>query len=122
MEPMRIVKATVERSGMLIGDRIELANNSWTRFVGLLGRRTLDAGTGLWIRPCSGVHTIGMSIAIDVIGLDKKLQVIALWPNLLPWRLTRVSWRMSSVVELPVGSIGQYGVKIGDTLNIVPAD
>jgi hypothetical protein len=36
---------------------------------GLLGRRGLNAGEGLWIKPSFGVHTVGMRFPIDAIGL-----------------------------------------------------
>ena len=62
-----------------VGDNIELADTSMTRMFGLLGRRGLDAGGGLWIKPSSGVHTFFMSFKIDVVGLNHDLKVIKLW-------------------------------------------
>jgi uncharacterized membrane protein (UPF0127 family) len=106
----------------VVADRVAIADTEISRMVGLLGKRGLDAGEGLWIRPSSGVHTVGMKFTIDVIGLDSKLRVIKLWPNLVPWRLTSLSWRMRSVVELPAGAIAAAGVEVGDTLKISRAD
>ena len=65
--------------------------------VGLLGKRGLNAGEGLWIKPSSGVHTLGMMFGIDVIGLDKELRVVKLWPRLVPFRVTSVSLKIRSV-------------------------
>ncbi len=76
---MRLVKVVEQTRGTVIGDRVEVADTSWTRMRGLLGRAGLDAGAGLWIKPSSGVHMIGMKFAIDVIGLDKDRRVIKLW-------------------------------------------
>jgi uncharacterized membrane protein (UPF0127 family) len=59
-----------------------------------------------------------MKFTIDVIGLDGKNRVIKLWPELPPWRLTSLSWRMRSVVELPAGTIRDRQVQVGDVLNI----
>jgi uncharacterized membrane protein (UPF0127 family) len=89
-----------------------------TRLFGLLGKRHLDTGKGLWIKPSSGVHTVGMMFSIDVIGLDKQLKIIRLWSNLVPFRVTSVSTKVHSVIELPAGRIAQCGIQIGDLLKI----
>jgi hypothetical protein len=85
---------------------------------GLLGRQGLDAGGGLWIKPSSGVHTIGMSFPIDVVGLDRNLKVIKLWNCLVPYRLTSISLKMKSVLELPSGVIFETQMQLGDQLDI----
>ena len=98
----------------MIGDRITVADTSLLRMVGLLGRTQLDAGEGLWIRPSSGVHTIGMRFPIDVVGLDKDNRVIKLWNYLRPYRMTSVSAALRSVVELPPGRIMECQIQLGD--------
>lgn len=115
---MREVEIVDRTRGTMIGDRIEVAETSLTRMVGLLGRSHLYAGRGLWISPSSGVHTLGMNFAIDVIGLDADFKVVRLWQRLLPFRITSVSLRLRSVVELPPGRIAECGVILGDTLQI----
>ncbi len=115
---MRVVKVVNVTRGTVIGDRIEVAETSSNRGKGLLGRAGLDAGAGLWIKPCSGVHMVGMKFAIDVIGLNCNREVIELWPNLKPWRISPLSLRLRSVIELPVGRIEQCQVQLGDVLQI----
>ena len=104
--------------GTTIGDSIELADTSLKRMFGLLGKRGLGAGEGLWIKPSSGVHTIGMSFGIDVIGLDKNLKVVKLWRCLPPLRITSVSMKLKSVIELPCGVIQQTQTQVGDQFEI----
>jgi uncharacterized membrane protein (UPF0127 family) len=115
---MRVVSVTNATGKPLIGDRVEIASTSMTRMVGLLGKHGIDAGEGLWIKPSSGVHTIGMKFTIDVVGLDKDNRVIKLWKKLVPWRLTTVHWTMKSVLELPAGRIDECQIQLGDTLAI----
>ena len=69
-----------------VGTRIAIADTSLTRLIGLVGRRRLDAGCGLLIRPSSGIHTFGMLFPIDVVALNKNLQVLKLWHRLAPFR------------------------------------
>jgi len=115
---MRVVKVVNVTRGSVIGDHVEVADTSSTRGKGLLGRVGLDAGAGLWIKPCSGVHMFGMKFAIDVIGLDANRAVIKLWPNLKPWRMSPISLRLRSVIELPAGRIAECQVELGDLLQI----
>jgi uncharacterized membrane protein (UPF0127 family) len=114
-------KVTDITRGTLVGDSIELADTSLSRMCGLLGRKGPDAGGGLWIKPSSGVHTFFMGFSIDVIGLDRDLKVIKLWHSLPPFRVTSVSTKLRSVIELPSGAIRAAQVQIGDSLEIVAA-
>jgi uncharacterized membrane protein (UPF0127 family) len=102
----------------VIGTRIAVADTFLQRLVGLLGRRRLDADAGLWIVPSSGVHTFGMLFAIDVIALDWQHRVYAVWPRLRPWRISGVSWKIHSVLELPAGTIQRGNIQPGDQMEI----
>jgi uncharacterized membrane protein (UPF0127 family) len=104
--------------GTVVADKVELADTSFKRMFGLLGRRGLDAGGGLWIKPSSGVHTVGMAFRIDVIGLDKQQQVVKLWRCMAPFRLTSVSFKVQSVLEFSCGVIEQSQTEVGDQLKI----
>lgn len=115
---MRVVKVWNKTHARLIGDHVEIADTTITRILGLLGRKNLDTGGGLWIRPSSGVHTFGMRFPIDVIGLDKSYRVVRLWSHLVPYRMTSLSWKVQSVLEMPSGRIIETGVTVGDLLQI----
>jgi uncharacterized membrane protein (UPF0127 family) len=119
---MRTAQIWNATQGRLLAGSVEIAETSWRRMRGFLGRKGLSGGEGLWIRPSSGVHTIGMSFAIDVIGLDRKGHVVKLWNHLVPRRLTSLSWRLGSVLELPSGTIASSGTQIGDALHMEPVD
>jgi hypothetical protein len=59
-----------------------------------------------------------MSFKIDVVGLDKDHKVIKLWRCLVPFRVTSVSVKLKSVLELPCGAIKQTQTQLGDQLLI----
>lgn len=113
-------RVTNTTRGTTVGESIELADTSFKRMFGLLGRRGLDTGGGLWIKPSSGVHTFGMAFTIDVVGLDREHKVIKLWRRLVPFRLTSVSMQLKSVIELPPGTITDTQIHLGDQLLITP--
>ena len=111
---MQVLQVINQTRSTVIGARITVAATSLRRMRGLLGRSSLGHGEGLWIRPSSGVHTIGMRFVIDVIGLGKEQRVIRLWNNLRPYRVTSVSVSLRSVIELPPGRIAECQVQVGD--------
>lgn len=95
-----------------------VANNIWTRFKGLIGVRDLPEGDGLLITPCKGVHCMFMSIPIDVLYVDQDDQVVALDPNMQPWRVGRVYRQSRYVLELPAGTLARTNTAVGDQLHV----
>jgi uncharacterized protein len=104
----------------VVAAELALADTHWTRLRGLLGLRPDDFrnGCALWIVPCHGIHTLGMSFPIDVIYLDHALKVIDIQQNMRPWRFAPVRRRASSVLELPCQTVLQTKTNIGDTMEI----
>ena len=115
---MKQLTVSIPEKSVTVGSKIGLADTSMTRLFGLLGKNGLEAGAGILIRPSSGVHTMGMKFAIDVIALDRNLRVVKVWPRLRPWRVTSVSLKTHSVLELAPGQIEQCGIEPGDQLAI----
>lgn len=87
---------------------------------GLLGRKAEDfpPGSGLWIVPSQGVHTIGMGFAIDVVYLDSDQRVIHLCHKLSPYRIAAIKLKARSVVELPSGTLARTQTSLGDKLEL----
>jgi uncharacterized membrane protein (UPF0127 family) len=120
---MKNVSFVNQSKATAIGDTIAVADTSLTRFMGLMGRRSLATGSGLWITPSSGVHTFWMRMSIDVVALDRNLRVIKIGHAVRPWRISGLSLKTHSVLELPAGQIRACGIEISDTLKIIrPTD
>ena len=96
----------------------EVADNHWTRMKGLLGRKGLAPGEGLLIVPSNSIHMLFMRFPIDVLYVDKSLQVIGLHHTLRPWRLGAFHLRSRFVVELPAGTLAATGTQLGDQLAV----
>jgi hypothetical protein len=97
-----------------------VADDYVRRLVGLLGKtkRWAKLGRGLWIVPSRGVHTIGMLFPIDIIFLNKNKEVVHVEEHVRPFRISKVSLKASSVLELPAHTIYLSGTKVGDRLEI----
>jgi uncharacterized protein len=60
-----------------------------------------------------------MRFSIDVVALNKSLQVLKLWHRLAPWRVTSINLKTHSVLELPAGQISNCQIEVGDQLEFV---
>jgi uncharacterized membrane protein (UPF0127 family) len=105
------------RTGEIVATHVQSAANFITRGVGLLGRAAVEPHEGLWIRPCSSIHTLGMRATIDVFFLDRNDTVLRIVPAAAPGKLMISCRGAASVVELGSGSERpERGVAIGDRL------
>jgi uncharacterized protein len=111
----RVYNAT---RGSCLGERIGIADRGMSRLVGLLGRQSLEPGSGLFIVPTQAIHTIGMAFPIDVVFVDKKHKVVGMRECVRPFRVTRVFWRAFGVIELPPETIKSSRTQVGDQLKI----
>ncbi len=100
--------------GVRLARRVAEARGALARMRGLLGRRELAAGEGLWLRPCRQVHTFFLRFAIDVVFLDRELMVVGICRGLKPWRLSPFFLRARSALELSAGAA--RGLRPGDRL------
>ena len=103
-----------------IATEAAVADDYFRRLIGLLGKtsRWAKLGRGLWIVPSRGVHSIGMLFPIDLMFLSKDKKVVHVEEHFRPFRVSRVSLRTASVLELPAHTIYRSGTRVGDTLEI----
>jgi uncharacterized protein len=111
---MVLVNATKKT---VLSDRCRFANSVFKRMVGLLNRRGLALGEGLLLDRCYGIHTFFMRFSIDVLFLDKELQVMRAVSALPPFR-TCVVKHAVYVLELPVGSVERSQTTAGDQIQM----
>lgn len=106
--------------GTILATRLEVADSAAKRNKGLLGRKGLDAGEGLWIVPCESVHTFFMQFPIDLVYLDRKNVIRKVCESVQPWRLS-LCLSAHSILELPSGTIRDTQTVAGDTLDFSSA-
>jgi len=103
-----------------IATEATVADSYFTRLIGLLGKtkRWAQLGKGLWIVPSRGVHTIGMLFPIDLIFLSKDKEVVHLEEHVRPFRISKMSLKATSILELPPHTIYRSRTQVGDKLEI----
>lgn len=101
-----------------IADRAEIARTGAKRSKGLLGRKALEPGEGMWIIPCEAVHTFFMQFPIDLVYLDRKNRVRKTRSSVPAWRIS-ACLSAHSVIELPAGTVRDTRTEKGDILELV---
>jgi uncharacterized membrane protein (UPF0127 family) len=101
--------------GEVVCERVKLAYSPHVRMKGLLGRKSLPSGEGILLRPAGSVHTAFMRFSIDCVFLDREGEVVAIRPDVKPWR-TAAARGAKAVLELPAGEAERRGLQVGDRL------
>jgi len=114
--------------GTVLGTSLGVAESFWGRFMGLMGRSSLPAGSGLWLRPGSSIHMLFMRFPIDAVFLakpdaDGSRRVVAVHGGLRPW--TGVVWwarGADGCLELESGAAAASGTVAGDLVRLEGID
>lgn len=110
--------------GTVLAERVEVAASLWAKFMGLMGRRHLPAGGGLWLPASNGIHMFFMRIPIDAVfvgrpGPDGTRQVLSAHAGLRPWTgIIPLVRGADGCLELPVGTVRASGTQVGDVVRI----
>ena len=107
-----------ETQNKTLVEKLQVATSFRTRAQGLIGTSSLEDNEGVWFPKSNWIHTLFMSMTIDVIYLDKKMVVKKLQPGLKPWRFPAPVLSANSVLEVGEGFIEKNNVQVGDTLNV----
>jgi uncharacterized membrane protein (UPF0127 family) len=100
---------------LVIGRSISYAGSFLTRLVGLLGKENIPSDEGMWFPNTSSIHTFGMSSYIDVMFLNPDDKIVAIHPNVRPWKILFGPSGTSTVLELGPHSSANV-LAIGDQL------
>jgi len=113
-----VIEIRNRRTDEVVATRATEAATHWSRFRGLIGRRRLEAGGGLVIRPSTSIHMLFMLFTIDAVFFDEDDHVTRATSNVRPWIGFAAGGRSAvGVVELPRGAAA--GVEPGDQLAFI---
>jgi uncharacterized membrane protein (UPF0127 family) len=110
--------------GTELAGHLESADGLWGRFMGLMGRASLDADAGLWLPATNGIHMMFMRFPIDAVFLARPdaahggaQAVLSVHRGLRAWiGLVPLVRGAQGVLELPVGTIERTGTVVGDLI------
>lgn len=108
--------------GTVLATSLETGASLWARFRGLMGRRSLPQGHGLFLPGTNGIHMFFMRFPIDAVfvgkpGADGSRPVLSVHRRVRPWvGMVPLVRGAAGVVELNVGAIDASGTAPGDTV------
>lgn len=88
-----------------------------SRFRGMIARNFQDFDS-LVLERCSSVHTMFMSIKIDIIFIDWENRICKLRRNVSPWKPIVYSSVARAVIELPADNIARTYSETGDHIDL----
>lgn len=106
--------AWLVRDGKVLAS-LEIPETRKARAKGLLGRTGIEGA--MLLRGVRSVHTVGMRFDLDIAFLDEEGFVIKML-RLKRYRASAPVMRARAVIEAEAGAFGQWGLQIGDLLEI----
>lgn len=107
----------LKTDGRVLVPNTKVATGFFTRFLGLMGRRTLPADHALLFPRCNSVHTFFMRFAIDVVVVDAQGEVVHV-TEMRPWRLMMPRARAKHIIEMLAGRAEDLGIRPGVRLKV----
>jgi uncharacterized membrane protein (UPF0127 family) len=108
----------------VLAARLETAAGLWPKFMGLMGRRSLPEGGGLWLPASNGIHMMFMRFPIDAVFVGRsdpngRRPVVSVHRSLRPWLgLVPLVRNAHGVLELPAGTVEATGTSVGDLVSL----
>ena len=103
-----------------LGQWIRQATTFFQRTRGLLGRKEIIKGEGLYIPACRSIHTFFMRFAIDVMFMDHDNRITRTVPSLKPFRIAFGPRNTAGVLELCAGTLKENHCAAGDKISFIP--
>ena len=100
----------------LVVETVQVADNVFSRFLGLMGKPGIPRNEGLWIVPCSDIHSCFMRFEFDALFINKEGKVLHTVERMKAWRLSKFVRGGWGVLELDGGVIADSGTEIGDVV------
>ena len=103
---MKRLKVINKKNNEVLSQDVMKAYSVKDRLIGLMFKKEISYD-GLHLEPCNSIHTFFMKFPLDLVFLDKNLKVVKVLEGVKPWRMTRLYFSSSSVLEFKTGIVGE---------------
>jgi len=110
-----------KNGGQAIAQKAEIANTFFSRMIGLMFRPDMDADEALLFYDAPSIHTCFMKFPIDIVFLNKDMQVIRICSSVGPWKAVFCSGAHLTI-ELKGGCAAAARLSLGDFVALVPKE
>lgn len=102
---------------LVISKNMKVADSFLDRLIGLMFKSSMGDKDSLLIKKCNSIHTFFMKYSIDVVFLNKEYLVVKAFYDVKPWRMTRMVFGATQVLEMRAGDLPR-DLSVGDRLII----
>ena len=118
-----MAKLIHQKSQEIIAKEVITVENFFLRLKGLMGQKDLDQGTAFWLLPCKGgIHTFFMYFPLDLIFVNRNLEVTHVYHNVQPWKtintFSSLFSKTNSVFEFKTPSLKNFQLEKRDQLYV----
>jgi uncharacterized membrane protein (UPF0127 family) len=96
---MKTVKIKNKRTNEVILEKVYVADTFFERLKGLMGKKGLEPGEALLIKPCSSVHSFHMKFLFDVAFFDKNNKMVHVIHSMKPLKTSPVIRKSKFAIE-----------------------
>jgi uncharacterized membrane protein (UPF0127 family) len=115
---VRLARVENRTRNTALAERAAFADNYFSRFLGLMGRKRLAPGEALFIVGDNAIHSLFMRFRFDAAFLSADGEVLHIIHSMKPWRASKFVYGAKSVLELPAGALLASQTEVGDHLGI----
>lgn len=115
---MRLARVENRTRNTTLADHARFADNYFSRFLGLMGRKSLAPGEALFIVGDNAIHSLFMRFRFDAAFLSADGEVLHVIHSMKAWRASKFVRGAKSVLELPAGVLLASQTEVGDHLSI----
>ena len=113
------MKIISKKNNIIVVKKLIIADNPISRTIGLLLKKSFEAGEGLLIKPCNSIHSHFMRFSFDAVFLDKENKIVYLIKQMSPWKISPIIRSAYSILEIPSGTAAIHNLEINDVLEIL---
>ncbi len=109
----------IKKDTEIITCNAQQADGFFSRFKGLMFKKSIADDYALHITPCNQIHMLNMRFAIDVIYLSADGTVVKLDENVQPGKICKTVKAAKSVIEMKAFAARKKGIEVTDKLYIL---
>ncbi|MHB8375940.1 MAG: DUF192 domain-containing protein [Dehalococcoidia bacterium] len=113
---MKVFSIRNAERGAVLAERAKLASSFTSRFFGLMGRKRIEDGGGLFLTHSASIHSFFMRFRFDAIFVDREDRVTKIVPSMRQWWIAFGGRGAKDVIELPAGTAARTNTRPGDLL------
>lgn len=111
-----MVASALKKEGRELIPKCWVARDPFSRFLGLMGKKSIPANEAVAFPRCNSIHTFFMRFPIDVLLVGDGGEVVDVVEAMRTWRLMLPRRKVRHVVELAAGRCRELGIAQGARL------